>query len=86
MYKLDFTDEGRSALTSLDKIVAQRVLDKLKWFLQNIGAVNFKSLEGNLSGLYKLRVGDWRVIYEVNHNDKVVTVHKVGHRKEIYKT
>lgn len=86
MYKLDFTDEGRSALASLDKIVAQRVLDKLKWFLQNIGAVNFKPLDGNLSGLYKLRVGDWRVIYEVNHNDKVVTVHKVGHRKEIYKT
>lgn len=86
MYKLDFTDEGRSALASLDKIVAQRVLDKLKWFLQNIGAVSFKPLDGNLSGLYKLRVGDWRVIYEVNHNDKVVTVHKVGHRKEIYKT
>ena len=86
MYKLDFTDEGRSALASLDKFVAQRVLDKLKWFLQNIGAVNFKPLEGNLSGLYKLRVGDWRVIYEVNHNDKVVTVHKVGHRKEIYNT
>ena len=85
MYKLDFTDEGRSALASLDKIVAQRVLDKLKWFLQNIGAVNFKPLDWNLSGLYKLRVGDWRIIYEVNHNDKVVTVHKVGHRKEIYK-
>jgi mRNA interferase RelE/StbE len=86
MYKLDFTDEGKADLASLDKIVAQRVLDKLKWFLQNIEAVNFKPLEGNLSGLYKLRIGDWRIIYEFNHNDKVVTVHKVGHRKEIYKT
>ncbi len=85
MYKLDFTDEGKAALASLDKIVAQRVLDKLKWFLQNIEAVNFKPLEGNLSGMYKLRVGDWRVIYEINHTDKVVTVHKVGHRREIYK-
>lgn len=85
MYKLDFTDEGKAALASLDKIVVQRVLDKLKWFLQNIEAVNFKPLEGNLSGMYKLRVGDWRVIYEINHTDKVVTVHKVGHRREIYK-
>jgi mRNA interferase RelE/StbE len=85
MYKLDFTDEGKAALASLDKIVAQRVLDKLKWFLQNIEAVNFKPLEGNISGMYKLRVGDWRVIYEINHTDKVVTVHKVGHRREIYK-
>ena len=86
MYKLDFTDEGRSALASLDKIVAQRILVKLKWFLQNIEAVNFKPLKGNLSGLYKLKVGDWRIIYEINHNEKVVTVHKVGHRKEIYNT
>lgn len=85
MYKLDFSDEGKAALALLDKIVAQRVLDKLKWFLQNIEAVNFKPLGGNLSGMYKLRVGDWRVIYEINHNDKIVTVHKVGHRKEIYK-
>ncbi len=85
MYKLDFTDEGKSALALLDKTVAQMILDKLKWFLQNIEAANFKPLEGNLSGMYRLRVGDWRVIYEINHNDKVVTVHKVGHRREIYK-
>lgn len=85
MYKLDFSDEGKASLASLDKDVTQRVLNKLRWFLQNIEAVNFMPLEGNLEGLYKLRIGDWRAIYEVNHNDKVVTVHKVGHRKEIYK-
>ena len=85
MFKLDFTDEGKATFASLDKDVAQRILNKLKWFIQNIGTINFISLEGNLAGLYKLRVGDWRVIYDVNHNDKVVTVHRVGHRKEIYK-
>lgn len=42
-------------------------------------------LEGNLSGLFKLRVGDWRVIYAINHNDSIIIVHKVGHRKEIYR-
>jgi mRNA interferase RelE/StbE len=85
MYKLDFTDEGKTTFASLDKDIAQRILNKLKWFLQNIEAVNFMPLEGNLSGLYKLRVGDWRVIYEVDHKRKIVTIHKSGHRKEIYK-
>jgi len=42
-------------------------------------------LKGNLSGLYKLKTGDWRVIYEVNHEGQVVTVHKVGHRSDVYK-
>jgi mRNA interferase RelE/StbE len=35
--------------------------------------------------IYKLKIGDWRAIYEINHDSKVVTVHKVGHRREIYK-
>jgi mRNA interferase RelE/StbE len=85
MYKLDFSDEGKTSLASLDKTIGQRVLNKLKWLTQSIEVINPLPLEGDLSGLYKLRVGDWRVMYEVNHNDKVVTVHKVGHRKEVYK-
>ena len=42
-------------------------------------------LHGKYSGLFKLRVGDWRIVYEVKHNEKIITVHKIGHRKEIYK-
>jgi mRNA interferase RelE/StbE len=85
MYKLDFSIEGRTSLASLDKKTGQRVLDKLKWLIQNIGNIPLLPLKGNLSGLYKLKVGDWRVLYEVNHDKKIITVHKAGHRKEIYK-
>lgn len=84
MYELVFSEEGRTSLASLDKIIAQRVFNKLKWLIQNIEAITPLALEGNLSWLYKLRVGDWRVIYAINHNDSIITVHKVGHRKEIY--
>ncbi len=47
--------------------------------------VNTLSLAGNLSGLNKLKVGDYRALYEINHNKKVITVHKIGHRWDIYK-
>ena len=85
MYRLDFSPQGRTALSSLDKTIAQRVLVKLKWLLQNMDNLSPTPLKGNLSGLYKLKTGDWRVIYEVNHEKKVVTVHKVGHRSDVYK-
>ena len=85
MYKLLFSPEARDSLASSDKKVAQRILDKLKWFIEHIETIPLLPLEGNLSGLYKLRVGDWRVIYEINVKEKVLTVHKVGHRREIYK-
>jgi mRNA interferase RelE/StbE len=84
-YRLNFTEGGKGSIKSLDKNIRQRVFDKLKWFIQNVDNLTLLPLKGNLSGLYKLRVGDYRIIYEVNLNDKVVTVHKIGHRKEIYK-
>jgi len=65
MYKLDFSPDGRTSLATLDKKIAQRVLDKLRWLLKNIDNIYLLRLKENLSGLYKLRVGDWRVIYEV---------------------
>lgn len=85
MYKLDFSPEGRASLASLDKEIGQRVLDKLKWLTQNIENIQLLPLKRKLSGLCKLKVGDWRIIYEINHNEKVITVHKVGHRKEVYR-
>ena len=85
MYKLDFSPDGRTSLATLDKEIAQRVLDKLRWLLKNIDNIYLLRLKENLSGLYKLRVGDWRVIYEVKREQRVVTVHKVGHRSKIYR-
>jgi len=84
-YHLDFTEGGKDSIKSLDKNIQQRVFDKLKWFIQNIDNLTPLPLKSNLAGLYKLRVGDYRILYEINLTDKVITVHKVGHRKEIYK-
>ncbi|OGL43393.1 MAG: hypothetical protein A2042_03890, partial [Candidatus Schekmanbacteria bacterium GWA2_38_11] len=70
MYKLDFSSEGESSLESLDKKTGQRVLDKLKWLIQNINNISPLPLHGKYSGLFKLRVGDWRIVYEVKHNEK----------------
>ena len=44
-----------------------------------------KPLQGNKKGCYSLREGDYRVIYEVHLNDKVVHIIAAGHRREIYR-
>jgi mRNA interferase RelE/StbE len=36
-------------------------------------------------GFYKLRYGDYRIIYEILHEEKTVIIHLIRHRKEIYK-
>ncbi|MDP3111784.1 MAG: type II toxin-antitoxin system RelE/ParE family toxin [Thermodesulfovibrionales bacterium] len=85
MYRVIILPKALEDLSKLDKAVAQRVSDKLTWLSEVIEGIPSLSLKGKFSGFNKLKVGDWRVIYEVNRDEKVVTVHKVGHRREIYK-
>ena len=44
-----------------------------------------KSLHGNKKGCYSLREGDYRVIYEVHVDNKVIHIIAAGHRREIYR-
>ncbi|WP_245911981.1 type II toxin-antitoxin system RelE family toxin [Brunnivagina elsteri] len=37
-----------------------------------------------MSGFFKLRVGDYRVIYTFNTEIQLMTIHKIGHRRDIY--
>jgi mRNA interferase RelE/StbE len=71
------------ALRQLDKPVAQRILNKVKWLSQNTDVVTPIPLQGDLAGVLKLRVGDYRVFYSLNGS--ILTVLLVGHRREIYK-
>ncbi len=44
-----------------------------------------KPLQGNKKGCYSLREGDYRVVYEVHLDDKIVHIIAAGHRREIYR-
>ena len=46
---------------------------------------NIKRLRGELTGYFRYRVGDWRVVYEVNENHVVVIVLMIAHRRDIYR-
>jgi mRNA interferase RelE/StbE len=84
-YSVDFLPESISDLKKLDKMIAQRILDKIKWLCENFHDITPLKLNSDLKGLYKLRIGDWRVIYSVDQKSKLITIHMVGHRSEVYK-
>jgi len=83
-YAVDFRPEARDGLRRLSKSSAQRVLDKIKWLSGNCEQVSHEALAGEFKGLYKLRVGDYRVLYAIIRKEKLVVVHLVGHRRSIY--
>ena len=83
-YELDVLPKAIKALAELDPSIAKRITDKLRWLSTNIKDLTPLPLSGNLAGLYKLYIGVYRAVYSINHNNKIVTVHKVGHRKDVY--
>ena len=56
----------------------------IKWLGENFEQITPIALTGNLSGYFKLRIGDYRVIYSINQSQKIITIHETGHRREIY--
>jgi mRNA interferase RelE/StbE len=85
VYQIRILDSAARELAQLDKQIARRLVKRIRWLAANIEAVKPDPLSGDLAGLYKLRVGDYRVAYEILHSEQVIVVHLIGHRREIYR-
>jgi mRNA interferase RelE/StbE len=72
-------------LERLDKPTGRRIVQRINWLAANVDAIRLEALTGDLAGLYKLRVGDYRIIYEVLWDEETIVIHAVGHRREIYR-
>ncbi len=82
MYNLIFDKKALDFLKKLDKEIKDRIWDKLQRCKEN-PFLFLKHLE-NISG-YKMRVGDYRLIIDIDEASKTISVLKIGHRKNIYK-
>ena len=82
MYEILITEPAKKFLKKLDKNIKKRILDKIEELADD--PKKGIPLVGNLSGLWKLRIGDYRAIYKIFHDKLIVSVIKIGHRKNIY--
>lgn len=85
MYRLRILDAATRDLERLDKSVARRVVKRLNWLTKNLDNINPEALKGDLVGLYKFRVGNYRVLYEIFHDEQAIVIHQIGHRREVYR-
>jgi mRNA interferase RelE/StbE len=85
MYKIRILEEASRELARLDKPVGRRIVERINWLSENLNDIRPEPLRGDLIGLYKFRIGDYRVIYEIFHDEKTIVIHAIGHRKEIYR-
>ena len=81
-YSLAVTKRFKNSFEKLPRDVQERVYGKLVSLLEN--PYSGMRLRGELSGLYRLRVGDYRVIYAIDEEKRLVVLLDVGHRRRIY--
>ena len=86
MYSVKFTPTAVDDLARLNKPIAQRIFTKIRRLAENFEALTPEPLAGQWDGIYKLRIGDYRVLYTFNKAEPSLTVHFVRHRREVYKT
>ena len=84
MVSVKWTENALHNLDELDAIIRERILHKVSWLEANFERVMPERLHMDLSDFYKLRVGDYRVVYTISRS-KIITVEAVGHRRDIYR-
>ncbi len=80
--KVEGTRGAVEDLEKLDPQVVKRILKRIAWLSENFSRIIPEPLGGEFKGTYRLRVGNWRIIYTVEGDSIVIRF--VGHRREIY--
>jgi mRNA interferase RelE/StbE len=80
--KIEWNEDAIKDLAKLDKPVAERILKKINWLSDNFEKVTPEPLIGQFKGTFKLRIGDWRVVYTIE--GRTLVIQFIGHRRDIY--
>lgn len=85
-YNIIFTEKAKKEFKKLDKPIKQQIEKFLDKLVNRDDPYTLGSpLEENLSSFWKFRVGDYRLIAEIQDDLFVVLMLAVGHRRDIYK-
>ena len=83
-FRIEFRPRALRDLKALPKAARSRIISKVSSLAANPYPPEVRKLTGE-EELYRFRVGDYRVIYQVRNELLLVLVIRVGHRKDIYR-
>ncbi len=85
MYEVEITPEGLRHLDRLPEKVRAAVIETILGSIAENPHRAGKPLRGELDGLYSARRGEFRVIYEIDEEARIVLVHRAQHRRRVYR-
>ena len=85
-YKVYFTKQFEKSFKKLDRYTMKMIKAWIEKNIQNCEnpRLHGKALSHNLRGLWRYRIGDYRLICEIRDDELIILALKVSHRKDIY--
>jgi mRNA interferase RelE/StbE len=83
-YKIEIKRSASKELNSLPNKEIKKIINSINQLIENPRPINSKKLSANER--YRLRVGDYRILYEIEDLILVVYIIKIAHRKDIYRS
>jgi mRNA interferase RelE/StbE len=87
-FRVEIGKRADAQLAALDPVIGTGVERRIQWLADHAQVMVHRRLVGmpeDLSGLCKLRVGDWRVLYWVYPAQQVIRIYRIQHRSEVYR-
>ncbi|MBO2944424.1 type II toxin-antitoxin system RelE/ParE family toxin [Paenibacillus sp. F411] len=85
-YRVEFSNDAEKTLVKLDKPMIRRIFKALDLLCNDpFDAPNVKRMKGSEEQIFRLRVGNFRIIYEIKDKELIIYVVRVGPRGDVYK-
>lgn len=83
-YNIEVKRSAAKVLKKIPKADQKRIIKKIDSLATQLPNPNTTKMKGN-NPFHKIRVGDYRIIYEIQDDILLILILKIGHRKDIYK-
>ena len=83
-YSLEFTASAAREFKALDRKIRRRITERINALLDDPFPSGVKKLQAEVHH-FRIRVGDYRVVYRIDGKRVVIVIVRIGHRKEVYR-
>jgi len=83
-YRVEIAPSAQRELSKLPRNVQKRIDERIRALAENPRPAGSRKLEEE-EGFYRIRVGDYRIVYQVKDKVLIVLVIRIGHRREVYR-
>ena len=84
MYRISFKKSAQKELLAISSVYQIKIVEAIDGLATNPRPVGVKKLKLNVDA-WRIRIGDYRVIYLIEDTIKIIEIQAIGHRRDIYK-